>query len=88
MVILSKGKYSTIIEVWLLVDPYKIVYNWTLGIPFSPNIDIVSSIVHLKMKYHNIHNKSMIIYADLDGSLHLRRALQYNLEATPNPTQG
>lgn len=44
-----------------LVIPCKSAYTCILGTPFSVTLDVVAYIVHLKMKYHNTHDKIVTI---------------------------
>lgn len=34
--------------------PYRSVYNYVLWRPFVAKLDIITSWVHLKLKYHNL----------------------------------
>lgn len=43
------------------------VYNCILGRPFATTLDTVASSVHPKLKYHNVHDKSVMISAGLSG---------------------
>lgn len=39
---------------------YKSLYNFLLGRPFSIMLDAVASLIHLKFKYHNVHDKPLV----------------------------
>lgn len=47
--------------------PYKNVYNYILGVPFVATLDFVTSLIHLKLKFHNLHSESVMIIVDLIG---------------------
>lgn len=51
----------------LLVVPCKSVYDWILGRPFVVALYVVSSPVHIKLKFHNLHGESVMFNVDLVG---------------------
>lgn len=53
------------VDLQLLVIPCKNVYKYILGSPFTIMMDVVASLKHLKLKYHNIHEESVMMCADL-----------------------
>lgn len=58
-----------------LVVLYVSVYNCILGWPFTAMLDVVASLIHLKLKYHNIQGESTTINAYLERAKWIYRAL-------------
>lgn len=50
-----------------LVVPCKTVYNCIIGKPFTSTLDTVASLIHLKLKFYNLHSESLIINVGLEG---------------------
>lgn len=43
------------------------LYNYILGTPFTVELDVMDFLVHLKLKYLNLHGKSNVLCADLEA---------------------
>lgn len=56
MVTLEEGMDIRTINSWFLVVPCINVYNHILGRPLELTFYVMASPVHLKLKYHNIHD--------------------------------
>lgn len=52
------------------------VYNFILGHAFAVTLDAIASSVHLKLNYHNVHNKLVMINTDLFGAKRIYKDLQ------------
>lgn len=70
------------VNVHFLVIPCENTYNVTLGRSFLSTLDMVSSPIHLKMKYHNNVEKSVIILADLCRAQLIHKATLKNTLVT------
>lgn len=75
MIYLGEGRYMSIVDVHFLVPTYESVYNYILGTPFFVAINIFASTIHLKNKYHNIYDKSIIVHIYLARSLKIHEIL-------------
>lgn len=64
--------------------PYKRVYNYILGRPLSKTLDVVESIVHLKLKYHKVHDEPVRVCIDLFEAKSIYKALQQDKEEGEN----
>lgn len=42
------------------------VYNLIMGRPINVTQDAIDFLIHIKFKYHNVHDKPMTIGVDLD----------------------
>lgn len=47
---------------------YKSVYKLIVGRPFTTSLDPMASLVHLKLKFHNLHGELVIVNANLEGA--------------------
>lgn len=65
MITFGRGRHTRTIYLQFLVVPHKSVYNFILWRIFSGTLDIIVSLLHLKMKYDNVHDKPMTICVDL-----------------------
>lgn len=54
------------------------VYICILGRPFAITFGIVASLVHLKLKYHNVYNEPITKNTDLFGKKRIYKALQHD----------
>lgn len=63
------------VETPFLVVPVVSVYTCILGRPTLAALDAVTSMVHLKMKYHNKNGDVTTIYADLKGGTKCHKVL-------------
>lgn len=61
----GEGRDAKTVDVHLLAVLIKNANNYTLGRAFFGDLDIISFTVHLKMEYHNIYDKLIIVYVDL-----------------------
>lgn len=59
-----------------LVIPCKSLYNHILGRPFTTVLDVVTSPMHLKLKYHNLHKELVVLCTYLDMAKKIHHALQ------------
>lgn len=57
------------------IVPYKSIYSCILGKPFDAMLDVVASLVHPKLKYHNLQGDSITINFDLKGEKRIYQAL-------------
>lgn len=55
--------------------PCTSIYNFILGRPFAIVLDVVASLVHLKVKYHNLKGELVTINGDLEGAKKIYQAL-------------
>lgn len=58
----------------------RIIYNCILGSPFTVMLDVVTPMVHLKLKYHNLQEELITINVDLEGAKRIYQALQKDQE--------
>jgi len=56
------------------VIPDTFTYNCVFGRPTLTTLDVVASMVRLKMKYHSEEGEIMTIHADLSGVQRLHEA--------------
>lgn len=59
-----------------LVIHCKSVYNYILGRPFAVALDVVASLVHLKLFFHNLHGEPITINLNLKGAKRIYQVLQ------------
>lgn len=52
------------------------MYNYILAMHFASTLDVVASPIQLKLKYHNVHDKSVIININILGEKWIYKALQ------------
>lgn len=76
MVPVGEGQDAKMIYSQFLVVPYNNVLNWILGRPYAETLDVLASLVHLKLKYHNFHDDLVKINvslskADLRSTTHI-----------------
>lgn len=76
MVILGEGRDIRTVYIKFIGIPYRSAYNCILGRSFITMMDVVASLIHLKFKYHNIHDELEMICADLFGAQIINKALQ------------
>lgn len=76
--VISVGKEKEIREVnsQFLVVPCMSVYNCILGRPIASTLDIVASLVHLKLEYHNLQGESTAISADVEEGKIIYKSFQ------------
>lgn len=55
----------TIVDIYFLVVSCGSVYKCILRSPFYVTLGIIASTAHLEVKYHNIHDELVIVWADL-----------------------
>lgn len=53
------------VNLQFLMVPSISVYSYILGRSFITTLDAIASLVHLNLKYHNVHDKPVIVCADL-----------------------
>lgn len=58
-----------------LVVPCRSVYNYILGYPDAVTLDAVASLIHLKLKYHNFRDDSVMISSYLVGATRIYKVL-------------
>lgn len=58
MVSLGEDRNLQSINTHFIVIPCKSLYNCILGRPFTSALDDVAIPVHLKLKYHNLHERA------------------------------
>lgn len=68
-------------EVWFIILQFLVVhsrsvYNFIMRIPFTTTLDDVASLVHLKLKYHNLQGEPITVNVDLEGEKIIYQALQ------------
>lgn len=68
MVSISDGKEIRKINLQSLIVHCKSVYNYILGRPFAAMLDVVASLVHLELKYHNLQGEPTTINTNLEGT--------------------
>lgn len=56
--------------------PLRNVYNYILGRPFAGTLDTIAFLVHIKLKYHNVHKEIMTICDDLSRAQIIYKVLQ------------
>lgn len=61
-----------------MVVPRKSVYNCILDTVFVATLDALASPIHIKLKYNNVHDDSVIICADLYGERRIHKTLQHD----------
>lgn len=66
------------VNLHFLVVLDKSVYNYILGRPFVATLDVVTSLLHLKLKFHNLHNEPITVDEDLIGAKRIYNAFQQN----------
>lgn len=49
-----------------LVIPCKSIYNFIMGRTFTVVLDFVASLVHLKLKYYNLHEEPTDLHVNLE----------------------
>lgn len=76
MATLGKGRDTRIIDLQCLMVSYKSVYNCILGRLFTDTLDMMAYHVHLKLKYHNVHDELVTINAVQFGTKRIHKALQ------------
>lgn len=52
------------------------VYNFILVKPFTTMMDAIASLVHLKLKYHDLQGNPATINADLEGAKIIYQSLK------------
>lgn len=82
MVTLVERRKTRTINLYLLVFSGKSLYNCIMGRAFATTLDTVVSLVHIKMKYHNIHDKHLKIYSNLYESWWIHKFLYYKYDVT------
>lgn len=68
MVSLKEERDARMVDVHFFYDPLKNVYNYIFGKPFFVALNIVTSIINVKMKFHNTHDELVIIHAEFTRS--------------------
>lgn len=66
MVNLNKGKDIEMMDISFMAVSCKSVNNCILGRSFSTTLDVISSTVYLKVRYCNVHDEPMTIYANME----------------------
>lgn len=66
-VTLREGRDTMMVDSKFLVVPCKSVYNCILDRSFTVTLNVVESLIYLKLNYHNVHEDSVSISADLFG---------------------
>lgn len=56
-VILRKRRDTRRVDLQFLEISYKSAHNCNLGRPFATMMDVMASLVHLELKYHNVHDE-------------------------------
>lgn len=56
--------------------PCKRVYNYILNMPFVTTLDAMATPIHLKLKYHKVHDESVTICTGLSREKMIYKALQ------------
>lgn len=82
MVTLGEVRDTMTVDLKCLVVPNKNVYNCILERPFTTTLGIVASLVHMKMKYHNIHDEPVTICVNLYEALKIDKALYHRQKTT------
>ena len=60
-----------------MIVPCISISKYIIGIPFVTTIYTISFLVHLKRKYHNVHEKPVKISINLSRANKINKALQY-----------
>lgn len=55
---------------------YKCILSW----PFAVTLDALASPVHLKLKYHNVHDEVVTISVDLSIAKRIYKAFEHDLK--------
>lgn len=63
----GEGAGEQMVEISFLVVPLVFVYNCILGHPTLAALDIVTSTIHLRVKYHGLMGDMITIQADIDN---------------------
>lgn len=58
----------------------KSIYNCIFDKPFTLTLDVVALLVHLKLKFHNLHDEPLTINADLGWAKSIYQELQQDRE--------
>lgn len=65
---LWRKRDASTVDIQLMVVSCKTIYNCILGRSSIVVLDTLASIIQLKMKYHNVHDKAVTICVDLEGA--------------------
>lgn len=65
-------------NVYFLVIPYQSAYNFILQRSFLTKLYVVTSTIHLKIKYHNNSGELFIIPANLHGARMIKETILKN----------
>lgn len=76
MIYVREGRDVKIVESHFLVVPCKSSYNCIFDRPFIVALDVVASMVHLKLKFHDLQGDAVTINADFEGAKRIYRVLQ------------
>lgn len=61
----GEGNNVKIADSEFLAIPYKGIYKCIVGRPFMASLDVVGTLIHLKLKFHNIHSEIVTVNVDL-----------------------
>lgn len=76
MVSLGNGRDIWTVNAQFLINPRRSFYSCILGRAFLTMLDIVASLVHLKLNYYNMQGESGTIDIDLEGEKRIYQALK------------
>lgn len=75
-VIISKGRDTRRVDLQFLEISYKSARNYNLGRPFATTMDVMASLVHIELKYHNVHDEKAKIGTEFLGSQRIHKAMK------------
>lgn len=82
---LGKGEDERSMRVYFMVISCESVSNCIIGRPFLATLDVVTSSIHLKMKYHISGDKTIIIFVDMCSARRIHEAILRRLTTTLRP---
>lgn len=63
-------------QLTVLSCPLQKCLQLILGRPFTTTLDVVASLIHIKLKFHSLYNELAIVNTDLKGGKKIYQALQ------------
>lgn len=73
LITVEKGRDVRMVDYEFLVVHCKRVYNSILGRSFAVALDVVASLVHPKLMFHNLHDEKWMIRAYYESSYYKLR---------------
>lgn len=75
MVYVEEDRDLWFIKTQFMVIPVRAFYSCILGRAFFAVLDVVPSPVHLKLKYHNLHEESAVLCTNLEAAKKIHHVL-------------